>query len=353
MTARHLATLLLSTTIAAGGLAHAAAAASPRSAVQLAGPQVRLADLFDDAGPEADRVLGPSPPPGGRLVVGAAQLAAIARQFHVDWTPATQTERVVLERPGRAVPKEAILGALRTALAGAGCTGDCAVDLPLTPRLIVTPDMDPAPLVEQLDYDAAAGRFAAVLSVAASGEAPQRARVSGRAAPTVAVPVLARRLWPGAVITAADVQVARVRATQIGTETAQAPEQMVGRSLRHVVMPGQPVPLAELAAPELVRKGSIVTLQLDVGGLSLRAEGEALQAGGLGERIAVLNPLSHAVVQAEIVEPGGVRVVPGSLPMVPPQSGPIWNSQTWNAQVGNAQVGNAQAWNDRPQVANR
>ncbi len=342
MPPRHLATLLLSTTLAAGVLTDAAAA-SLRSVAQLAGPQVRLADLFDDAGAEAERVLGPSPPPGGRLVVGAAQLAAIARQFHVDWAPTTQTERIVLERPGRTVPKEAILGALRTALAGAGCATDCAVDLPLTPRLIVTPDTDAAPTVEQLDYDAAAGRFAAVLSVTANGEAPQRARVSGRAAPTVTVPVLARRLWPGAVISAADVQMARVRATQIGTETAQAPEQVVGRSLRHVVVPGQPVPLTELVAPELVRKGSIVTLELDVGGLSMRAEGEALQAGGLGERIAVLNPLSHAVVQAEIVEPGGVRVVPGSVPMVPPQSGPNWNSQTWNSQT----------WNDRPQVANR
>ncbi len=348
MTPRRLATLLLSTTIAAGALADEAAAASLRAAAQLTGPQVRLADLFDNAGAEADRVLGPSPPPGGRLVVGAAQLAAIAREFHVDWAPTTQTERIVLERPGRTVPKEAILGALRTALAGAGCAGDCVVDLALTPRLIVTPDMDPAPSVEQIDYDAAAGRFAAVLSVAASGEAPQRARVSGRAAPTVMVPVLTRRLWPGAVITAADLQMARVRATQIGVETAQAPEQIVGRSLRHVVVPGQPVPLAELAAPELVRKGSIVTLELDVGGLSLRAEGEALQAGGLGERIAVLNPLSHAVVQAEIVEPGGVRVVPGSLPMVPPQSGPVQSSPTWNSQTWNSQ-----AWNDRPQVANR
>ena len=48
---------------------------------------VRLKDLFDDAGRNADRVLGPGPAPGGRIVVEARQLAAIARQFDVDWRP--------------------------------------------------------------------------------------------------------------------------------------------------------------------------------------------------------------------------------------------------------------------------
>ena len=49
-------------------------AASLRSAVTLEHPMVRVADLFDDAGPAASRVLGAGPQPGARLVVEAAQL---------------------------------------------------------------------------------------------------------------------------------------------------------------------------------------------------------------------------------------------------------------------------------------
>ena len=44
---------------------------------------VRLSDLFEDAGANADRVLGPGPGAGGRIVVEAPQLesdrAAIRR----------------------------------------------------------------------------------------------------------------------------------------------------------------------------------------------------------------------------------------------------------------------------------
>jgi flagella basal body P-ring formation protein FlgA len=56
------------------------AAATLRLATTLAAPVVRLSDLFDDAGADAARVLGPAPAPGGRIVVETAQLAAIARQ---------------------------------------------------------------------------------------------------------------------------------------------------------------------------------------------------------------------------------------------------------------------------------
>ncbi len=58
-------------------------AASLRTMTTLHGPNVYLRDLFDDAGSNADRVLGPGPDPGGRIVVEAPQLNAIARQFNV------------------------------------------------------------------------------------------------------------------------------------------------------------------------------------------------------------------------------------------------------------------------------
>jgi hypothetical protein len=65
--------------------AGAVEAATLRPLVTLSGPMVHLRDLFEDAGPNADRVLGPGPGPGGRIIVGATQLGAIARQFGVDW----------------------------------------------------------------------------------------------------------------------------------------------------------------------------------------------------------------------------------------------------------------------------
>src|ERR1700712_539218 len=65
-------------------------AASLRTMTSLHGPAVYLRDLFDDAGSNADRVLGPGPEPGGRIILEAAQLNAIARQYSVAWPSAAQ-----------------------------------------------------------------------------------------------------------------------------------------------------------------------------------------------------------------------------------------------------------------------
>ena len=87
------------------GAAHADAA-TLRTTTTLHAAVVRLDDLFDDAGAGADRILGPGPGAGGRIVVEAAQLGAIARQYHVDWRPASSGDRAVLDRPGRPLRRE-------------------------------------------------------------------------------------------------------------------------------------------------------------------------------------------------------------------------------------------------------
>ena len=67
--------------------------------------------------------------------------------------------------------------------------------------------------------------------------------------------------------------------------------------------------------PALVQRGSVVEMQLQSPGISLVAQGVALESGATGERIRVQNPSSHAVVEAEVMGPGRVRVTPESMPI--------------------------------------
>jgi len=76
-------------------------AAELKTSTTLHGPQVYLRDLFEDAGVNANRILGPGPGPGGRIVVEARQLKAIAIQYDVDWRPVSSGDRALLEWPGR------------------------------------------------------------------------------------------------------------------------------------------------------------------------------------------------------------------------------------------------------------
>ena len=88
-------------------------AASLRPYATLDTATVRLSDLFDGAD---SRPLGPAPAPGGRIIVEAPQLAAIARLYAVDWRPAGPGDRAVLERPGRTLSREDVLPPLRALL---------------------------------------------------------------------------------------------------------------------------------------------------------------------------------------------------------------------------------------------
>src|ERR1051326_5357064 len=156
-----------------------------KTVATLQGPQVYLRDLFADAGANADRILGPGPGPGGRIVVEARQLKAIARQYGVDWQPISSADRAVLEWPGRPLKREDAIAAARAALVARGAAPDCEVAIPGFNPPIIPMTGTSAPVVTQLDYDHDLGRFTAVLSVTSAGMEPIATRISGEVADVI------------------------------------------------------------------------------------------------------------------------------------------------------------------------
>lgn len=290
-------------------------AATLRGATTLESPVVRLSDLFDDAGPRAGQVLGPAPAPGARIVVEAPQLAAIARRYGVDWRPASPADSAVIDRPGRLLPREDVLAVLRAALDAAGGPADADIELPGFVSPLVPLEAKVRASIEQLDYDAASGRFTASLAVLGTDMPALRQRLSGRLQEMLELPVAAHRLPAGSVIQPADLQMARLQASTVRGEVARLPAQAVGLSLKRPATPGQPLTLADLAPPLAVHKGGRVAMELVAPGLMLNGQGLALDSGAQGDRITVLNPTSHAIMEAEIIGPDRVRLAPGSMPV--------------------------------------
>jgi flagella basal body P-ring formation protein FlgA len=308
--------MALAAVVLIAGWATSGMAAELRPMAVLSGPHVHLRDLFDDAGPNADRVLGPGPGPGGRIIVGAAQLAAIARQFGVDWRPASSGERAILEWPGRPLRREDALDAVRAALLSTGADPDCVIEMAgFTPPLVPL-GSNPRPVVAQLDFNPTLGRFTAVLSVTAEGMDPITTRIGGQVDTLVELPVASFRLPAGTVLRARDLRLARVGSAQAKGEVLRDPAQAIGLQLKRAVMPNQPLLLSELTRPMVVARDSLVRIALDSRGLSLSGQGVALEAGAVGERIRVRNPSSRAVVEAEVTGPGQVRVTPEGGPLV-------------------------------------
>ncbi len=282
-------------------------AAVLRNATTLHQSDVRVADLFDDAGPVGERILGTGPAPGGRIVVEAAQAAAIARQFGVAWRPNSGAERVVLDRPGRTIPRETILATLRRALRDDGNWQDADLTLGSFSTPLVPPESQPTLSVEQLDIDST-GRLSATIGIEVDGEPRQELHLAGQVTEMMDAVVATRRLQAGQPLGPTDVRVQRVAANARMDDQAQSLSQVLGQALNHPLNAGQSVPLAELGRPVLVRKGALVQMQLQAPGLALTASGQAVEPGGMGDRIGVLNPISGAVVEAQIVGADQVRV---------------------------------------------
>ncbi len=290
------------------------AAAVLRPMTELRGSAIRLSDLFEGLGSTPDRLLGAAPAPGGRIVVEAAQLGAIARQYGVDWHSASTADRAVLQRAGRLLPRAAIQDAVRAALVAAGAGADCDIDLPGFIPPMVPVESAATSIVTGMEYDHDTGRFAAMLSIAGTGMEPLTSRIAGRADDMTTVPVAAARLPAGTLVQPDDLRMARVRAS-LGRDAALEISAIVGKELRHPAMAGQPLKLAELIPPILVQKGNAVQMTLETAGIMVVAQGLALEAGGLGTRLHVINTSSRAVLEAEVTGMGQVRVRPESAPV--------------------------------------
>ena len=161
-------------------------------------------------------------------------------------------------------------------------SADAAVEMPSFTPPMVPADGTATPEVAQLDYDPITGRFTALLSITAAAMAPSHSRLSGRIVEMVDVAVATRRLMPGDVVGAADVSTGRLRSSLVRADVARLPGQAIGMAVRRPVPAGAPFPLAELGRPVTVAKGTPVQMLLTSPGLSLTAQGLAMEGGGVG-----------------------------------------------------------------------
>jgi len=207
------------------------------------------------------------------------------------------------------------LDAVKASLRAAGASDYCDVEIPgFTPPLVPT-ETDARVVVSDLDYDANGGRFAATLSITGKAMDPINLRLTGRVDDTIELPVATMRLAAGSVLRAEDVHMARVHTSLVRGEMVRRVTDAVGMQAKRQIAAGQAFAASELTRPSMVVKGASVLMLLDSPGIALTAQGQALEAGAIGERIRVLNPVSRAVVEADIVGADRVRVAPNALPI--------------------------------------
>ncbi len=320
---------LVLASVATGLLAGAAQAAPTlRTNVVVTGPAIRLGDIFTDAGELAKIEIAPSPALGAKLVLDAAWLAARANEQRLPWQPKSRYDQTIVERASQAIPSEAVVAELTHALGNRLPAGPIELVLDATDlHLFVPAGTAPAIAIDALTYDSRSGRLSAYVAASAADTATDRVRITGRVHRMLDLPVLSRAVAPGEAITARDVETIAVRGDRLSQTFVGDAADLVGKTPKRSIRPGEPVRPSDLQTPVVIRKGELVTIVLQDAALFLTVQGKALEDGAQGQAIHVSNTRSGKLLDATVTAPGTVALSllqvagpPSATSPRPPQS---------------------------------
>jgi flagella basal body P-ring formation protein FlgA len=274
---------------------------------------VTFGDLVEGlAGPAATAPAFRAPELGQIGTIQASRVVEAAHAAGITVEPGLATQ-VVVTRAARRIAKADIEQALRKALSDSYGLTEIDVQLAGEPSSLsvwVEPESTGELAVSELVFDSKSQRVQAVVTLAGSRALTLKPiRASGQVVDSVEVPVLMRSVGRGETIRAADVVLERrPRLSLSGTGNIVDPSLVDGRVARTALRAGAVLREADTAKQEIVQKNSIVSVVYKIPGLALSMRARALEAGGLGDAVLVVNPQSKRQLQGTVVGPGQVSV---------------------------------------------
>lgn len=307
---RSLCAAILGTALTLTAVPGASAQMMPelRSNIQVSGDFVRLGDLFDNPGVDAETPLFRAPAPGASGTVNARRLAEAARRHGVIWDNPHRIRHIRIIRRGTLISKaevrDLISAELENQISRTG--GERSFDIQFAADqspLYVPSDKDPVAEVVELRYSRRSGRFAAVIVAPAGDPSGIRVTYNGRAVQVSAVPVLVRTVRRGGVISEHDVEVRAVPVHRTDSATLFDTADLIGMAAKRTLRAGQPIGANDIREPEVVRKNAQITVRYKSPGLTLTMRAIALQSGVLGQVINIRNQQSSRTIQAKVIGP--------------------------------------------------
>jgi flagella basal body P-ring formation protein FlgA len=287
-----------------GSSATAGEAVTLRTGARVESAQIRLGDLFDNAGEHAADMVATAPVAGNSTLFEAPWLAATARAHGLDWRPPSSFTAIRVDRASVTIENSQIAARLVEAMGKTA--GDVRVVLDSQLRLFMAVGETGGIGVENIDVNRDTGRFSALIRLPADDPAAQPVRVAGRVETLVNMPVLARAMAPGDVIRASDVIWTQMVASSLPPGDLLDPKDIIGRTPRHPLRAEQALRPADIQIPLVVKRNELVLIVLERPGLYLTAEGKALEDGGQGSLIRVVNTQSNRTIDAVVVGSGRV-----------------------------------------------
>lgn len=313
-TTRRVKTVLSAACLIAAGMG-ALEAAVLKDKIEVAGDTVRLGDLFHDPENGADVIIMTSPAPGKLRQISAYELESLAAKNGISWERPGLLKNIKVKRAGIRLSKSALEEMIKVAARSAGIYNNLSVRLFGSQKALYMPTNVSANdlIIEEFILGNNKDRFTAIFNLPTTGSDYERVTLTGSLEQIQQIPVLAENVMPGDIITKDDIIWASYPVRRLGRTTIQSSDQLIGMILRRPMRSGNMVRTTDVKRPELVKKGSAVRILLYQGPLKLSSVGKALESGGKGDLIRIMNMASKKTIEARVTAEGRVEIVSASF----------------------------------------
>jgi flagella basal body P-ring formation protein FlgA len=283
-----------------------------RGDVVATGDVLSLGDLVEGVtGPESSRPLFRAPPLGETGTIQARRIVEAVSGLGLSRIETDGRAQVTVTRAARRVGAPEIEAAVKRGLEAQNQidTRTLSILFDGNPALLVAPDVKAPVTAEELVFDRRSRRVSALVAISPRpGERKAAARVTGALVELAEVAVLNRPINRGEVVQASDLTIDRKVRDTLPPDVQGDASSLAGRIARRALAPGAVIRQGDLAKPEVIARGEVVTIVYEIPGMVITLRGRANEAGAQGDTIAVLNPQSKKVLQAQVIAPGKVSV---------------------------------------------
>ncbi|PHY22286.1 flagellar basal body P-ring formation chaperone FlgA [Caulobacter sp. BP25] len=159
------------------------------------------------------------------------------------------------------------------------------------------------------DWDNSQGiRRIIVREGADKGGAASRGGLAGAPRGNVEVLAYARSITVGEIVQPEDL--IWVKMAGGPADAPRDSDAVIGLAAKRPLREGAAVSIRDVAAPQVIRSGDLITVTYSDGGISLSLQGKAMAAASTGDVFAVQNTASKKIIQAVATGPGAAAVGP-------------------------------------------
>jgi flagella basal body P-ring formation protein FlgA len=152
------------------------------------------------------------------------------------------------------------------------------------------------------------GRIAVYVDFTVNGYFHKKIRALADIERLANVVVTSRPLGRHKIITMEDLLIKRVDISKLSVNIINDPEKVIGRRTRRSIGPATVLRTDLVELPPIVKRGDVVTIVAEAGGIRVTALGKIKKKGHRGERLKVMNLDSKKEIYARVVDSNTVRV---------------------------------------------